>query len=987
MASQFIRPFALESESFAHSLLAAQDISTLAFVAARQLNELGLQQAQLIWNHLPSVQGDLHTSNDVPPDAATLSLLETARRHGGKAQQVDALKGSTHVVQVVAQNTGLWVALSAHYDPVKVDPGWQTKIASLSVRCQSLLYTQRLQVDVERLANAERLQRALFAISDIASSDHSTTEVLHGLHQIVGSLMYAENFYIVRFDPQRQTIRFLYFADSHDPAVPDPDAELTPEAMTNSLTLAMLRHGKAVRGPSRDVLQLLNVPRDETLGPESEDWMGVPIIEDGVVRGAVVVQSYDPAVRYSEADQALLGYVAQHILSALSRREAQEELERRVEVRTQELRREIHERQRSEQLQRALYRITELSVASDSMETFYASVHEIVGELLDARNFYIALLTDDDQELDFPYSIDERDQRLPRRRLGRGLSEYVLRTAQPLLTDRAGIEALEARGEVTSLGTKSVCWLGVPLMIGNRARGLITVQSYTPDYLYSPRDEELLSFVSLHIANALQRRQADESLRLAYAELEQRVEHRTSELADTNRELRDQISVREKFENKLKHEALHDALTGLPNRSQLLVTLLQSLSRFHTDPGHAFAVLFLDLDRFKVVNDSVGHLVGDELLKEAAKRIGHCIREPDIVARLGGDEFAIVIDRIHDPLEAVMVADRVIRSLSEPMRIAGKELYTSASIGIALSHERYQHPEELLRDADVAMYRAKAAGRQRFALFDEGLREDALRQLELEGDLRRGVQRGEFEPYYQPIVRLSDGAVVGYEALMRWLNPERGCMEPADFLNTAEETGTLPQIDWQIYDQVCCDIRTLGARGQYVTINVSPRHLRAQGFSERLLALLASHDVKPNLLRLEVTEGALLENPDQVQLCLAQLRAAGVQTLLDDFGTGFSSLSYLHRFPLHGLKIDRSFVAALQYGESGGSTAIVRAIRLLADSLGLEVVAEGIETEEQRQQLRLLGLTLGQGYLFAKPSSMMEINQRQTADTKIVRSV
>jgi diguanylate cyclase (GGDEF)-like protein len=973
-ASQILRPLAPESESFVHALLAAQDIATLAAVAVRQLQLLGLRQVQLLWNHEPSPQAPIHSSDGAPPDEATLSLLEAARRQGGRAQRHEG-DANVHSVLVVAQNTGLWVALSVHFDPARADADWPSKVSALSVRCQSLLYTQRLQADVERLANAERLQRALFAISDIASSDHSTEEVLSGLHGIVGSLMYAENFYIVRFDPERQTIRFLYFADSHDPSLPDAEDELSPQEMSNSLTLALLRHGKPVRGPSEALRAMLGVPRDDTLGPDSEDWMGVPIVEDNQVLGAVVVQSYDPAVRYSESDQAILGYVAQHILGALSRRDAQEELERRVEARTLELRKQIHERQRSEQLQRALYRITELSLSSDSMEAFYASVHEIVGELLDARNFYIALLTEDGSQLEFPYSVDERDTRQRARTLKRGLSEYVLRTGKPLLADRSGIEDLEAAGEVQSVGTKSVCWLGVPLMLDGRARGLITVQSYTPDYLYSPRDEELLSFVSLHIANALERRQADESLRLAYAELEQRVEHRTSELADTNRELRQQIRVREQFEHKLKHEALHDNLTGLPNRSQLLVTLRKALASFH-EGAHSFAVLFLDLDRFKVVNDSVGHLVGDELLKEAAKRILACIREPDMVARLGGDEFAIVIARIHDAVEAVMVAERVIRSLSEPMRIAGKELYTSASIGIAFAHPRYQHPEELLRDADVAMYRAKAAGRQRFALFDEGLREDALRQLELEGDLRRAVQRTEFEPWYQPIVRLSDGAVVGYEALMRWMNPERGALEPADFLGTAEETGMLSQIDWQIYDQVCCDIRTLGASGAYVTINVSPRHLRANGFSERLLALLASHDVKPSLLRLEITEGALLENPDQVQLSLGQLRAAGVQTLLDDFGTGFSSLSYLHRFPLHGLKIDRSFVAALQYGESGGSTAIVRAIRLLADSLGLEVVAEGIESEEQRQQLRLLGLTLGQGYLFSRPTSMMEVSQR-----------
>jgi diguanylate cyclase (GGDEF)-like protein len=451
---------------------------------------------------------------------------------------------------------------------------------------------------------------------------------------------------------------------------------------------------------------------------------------------------------------------------------------------------------------------------------------------------------------------------------------------------------------VLSVGTKSVCWLGVPLMIGGESRGLITVQSYTPDYLYSPRDEELLSFVSLHIANALERRQADESLRQAYAELERRVEHRTSELADTNRELRAQINVREQFEHKLKHEALHDALTGLPNRSQLLVTLRNALSRFHADPVNAFAVLFLDLDRFKVVNDSVGHLVGDELLKEAAKRIGQCIREPDMVARLGGDEFAIVIARIHDAVEAVMVAERVIRSLSEPMRIAGKELYTSASIGIAFSHARYQHPEELLRDADVR--HVPRQGRRPPALRPfsmKGLREDALRQLELEGDLRRGVQRNEFEPWYQPIVRLSDGAggrLRGADALAQ---PGARRARAGRLPGTAEETGTLAQIDWQIYDQVCCDIRTLGHAGAYVTINVSPRHLRANGFSERCWRCWPATTSSPRCCAWRSPRARCWRTPTRCSSASGQLRAAGVQTLLDDFGTGFSSLSVPAPFP------------------------------------------------------------------------------------------
>jgi len=835
---------------------------------------------------------------------------------------------------------------------------------------------RRLRVDVERLGRAERLQRALFAISDLASSDEETSVVLRGLHEIVGRLMYAENFYIVRYSPDTESMRFIYFADSMDPVCPDPLEEIPAASMGNSLTLALIRHGKPVLGPSNQVRRELGVVRDDTLGPDSEDWLGVPMVDEGVVRGAVVVQSYDPTARYSDDDCVLLAYVAQHILTALARRDAQEELERRVDERTRELREQVTERERSERLQAALFRIAEQAGRSESIEVFYAEVHGIVSALLDARNFFIALLTDDGNELAFPYSVDERDQKRPRRRLAKGLTEFVLASGQPLLADRNAIHDLVSEGKVQSFGTPSVCWLGVPLHLEGKAAGVIAVQSYTPDYLYTRRDQELLSFVSFHIAQALERRRANESLRQAYAELEQRVASRTSELADANRELLDQISVRERMEHKLKHEALHDTLTGLPNRSHLLGRMGMALSRFRHDPKQLFAVLFLDLDRFKVVNDSVGHLVGDELLKEAARRIGRCVRDPDMVARLGGDEFAIVLDFIHTADDAVAVADRVIASLAEPMRIAGKELYTSASIGIALVDARYRSPEELLRDADVAMYRAKANGRQRYAIFDEQLHDAALKLLELEGDLRRALQRQEFEPYYQPIINLSDGSLMGYEALMRWHHPTRGLCAPGDFIAIAEETGSLEQMDWQVYELVCRDIRRLAAGNAYTSLNVAPRHLRAPDFCERLLELMSRNGVRPGQLRLEVTEGALLEQPDLVQLCLGRLRDAGVATMLDDFGTGFSSLSYLHRFPLHGLKIDRSFVAELRSGESGGSTAIVRAIRLLADSLGLEVIAEGIETEDQRYQLRLLGLSLGQGYLFSRPASIGTMMRR-----------
>ncbi|MGH8029386.1 MAG: GAF domain-containing protein, partial [Arenimonas sp.] len=520
-----------EPESFVHALLGAQDMAALARTADRQLRALGLDLAQVVWNHIPGDPNQLHWATGRAPDRNFQSLLERARRQGGVAEDRDVATGEVQMAHVLAQNAGFWAALLCRVPARQADGGWRDLLSPLSLRCQSLLHMQRLQVDVERLANAERLQRALFAISDTAAADHDAAEMLHGLHQIVGRLMYAENFYIVRYDAAADSFRFIYFADTQDPDVPDPDEVLRASDIANSLTLALVRHGKPLRGPSTEIRQMLGVARDESLGPDSEDWLGVPMLDDGAVRGAVVVQSYDAAVRYTEADQALLSYVAQHILSALSRRDAQEELERRVDQRTQELRAEVRERERGEQLQRALFRIAEVSGSSASMDAFYAAVHEIVGGLLDARNFYIALLTNDFTELEFPYAVDERDARLTRRKLGRGLSEYVLRHGRPLLIERNGVDALEQAGEVVSTGTKSVCWLGVPLMIGGRVTGLIAVQSYTPDYLYTSRDEELLSFVSLHIANALERRRADDTLRQAYAELEQRVVERTRELA------------------------------------------------------------------------------------------------------------------------------------------------------------------------------------------------------------------------------------------------------------------------------------------------------------------------------------------------------------------------------------------------------------------------------------------------------------------------
>ena len=847
------------------------------------------------------------------------------------------------------------------------------------LRMKRLLRVEHLQASLAAAERHEQLQRALYAIANLADANLDLHDMLAQVHAICGGLTYAENLLIVMTEGGCDVMRVLYYADAATPGWLQEGQVLSYTDFPNSLTLALLRNGQPLLGSSNELREQLGLQVDPRLGGESVHWLGVPMIEDGQVRGAVVVQSYEEARRFHDDDVALLTFMAQHVLTALTRKQTQDRLEREVRKRTQELaqvndqlRREASERERSQSMQAALFRIAELASEHGSLDAFYAGVHKVMGDLVDARNFFIALLSDSGDRLEFPYFIDERDEQLSPRYLTNGISEYVIRTHQPLLAHADQMQALINAGEMVMFGTLPECWLGVPLLLEGRCLGLIVVQSYVPERSYSLGDQEVLWFASYHIAAALERKQVQERLQRAYEELEVRVEERTRELKHANTALHAQIEVREKAESRLKHQAMHDGLTGLPNRAALLERLSQVLERYRLDASHPFALLFMDLDRFKVVNDSVGHPVGDELLIEVGRRIATCIGPTDFVARLGGDEFTILLDSIDGEDDARQIADQIIASLGDPVRIGDKDIYTSASIGITLAGPRYQQPEELLRDADVAMYRAKAHGRQRHEVFDEELHEEALLVLDMESDLRRAIANDEFEPYLQPIVRLEDGESIGYEALLRWNHAKRGLLLPQDFLSRAEDAGSIEQIDWLLFEAVCSQLAQLQNQHGYVGINVSPRHFRSPRLAAQLLELIDAYKVPPQRIRIEVTEGALIDNPDQVRSTMFRLRDAGVLTMLDDFGTGYSSLSYLHKFPLHALKIDRSFVADLQPDLGGSSAAVVRAILALAGSLGMEVIAEGIETEVQRDALRELKCRVGQGFLFARPRPLVE---------------
>lgn len=838
------------------------------------------------------------------------------------------------------------------------------------------LDTARAHARIVSLEKSKRLQQALYEIADLAGTDLEMSEMLRRIHAVVNSLMYAENCYIVLYDDQRRSVRFLYFADQKDPYIAEPERDFSEEEMANSMTFALLRHGQPLRGPSTVIRQKLGVIRDPSHGPDSLDWLGVPMRRDDRVCGAIVVQSYDTPASYADEDRALLGYVAQHILTALDRKHAHVDLERRVEDRTHELQRanrelqaEIIERKRAEKLQSALFRITDLAITSESLERFYADVHAVVDELIDARNFYIALLGENKQTLQFPYTIDERDPMRKSRRIGNGLTEFVIETGKPLLADRDVISGLAEGGKVIQHGPPAYSWLGVPLFQGDEVLGAVVVQSYSPEVKFTQHDQSLLNFVAHNIGNGLARQRAQESLRVAHAELERRVDERTRELAEANTQLRAQINERLRAEQRLTHQATHDALTGLPNRPHLLDRLAAAIERARHGDGQAFAVLFLDLDRFKLVNDSIGHAAGDELLIEVARRITMTVRSNDVVSRLGGDEFSVLMEYADGEENIRELSQRLLSVLARPMWVAGRELYPSASLGIAVWHPRYRNGEELLRDADAAMYRAKEQGRDRCAMFDEAMREAAMHSLDLQADLRRAINNRDFLPFYQPILRLDDGEVVGYEALLRWQHERRGLLNPPDFINLGEDSGLIEQVDWLIYEQV---VRQIARGGDgYVSVNVSPRHFRSPDFADRLLAMFEAQGADPSRLRVEITEVALLDDAPRTLRTLSTLRQHGILAQLDDFGTGFSALSYLHRFPISVLKIDRSFIAGI--GDEGRpeSLGLVRAILALARTLNIDTIAEGIETEEQRQALLELGCSFGQGYLLGRPTAEM----------------
>lgn len=805
---------------------------------------------------------------------------------------------------------------------------------------------------------------ALFELNKLSNECTDLHSFYKQTHKIISSLMKAENFYVAIYDPTFSTLDFTYHVDEKDTF---PKGPISIQDFEGGLTKYVIDTKKPLLATPQTIDELTVNKQLRMVGAEGVDWLGVPLLKDGYVIGVMAVQSYSEETRYTEQDLDLLMYTAQHVVSAITRLQDHERLSKAVDSRTRELMQQIRDREKSELLQESLFKISELTNDNSiEISKFYSKVHNIVGQLINAANFYIAKLSSNNNLLNFVYYADQNSDDLSRdfqpRTMSNNLTELVIRKGETLLLSREDIIELHNKGLISTPHKASTTWLGVPLIHSGVVIGAMVIQSYHSKLVYTQKDAEMLNFVSNHVASAIKRREHLAFERQTHEILEQQVKLRTLALEE-------EISQRKQAEEKLMHAATHDNLTGLANRVIFIDLLNHAIASSTRFPERVFAILFLDLDRFKVVNDSLGHHAGDILLKIVAKKLVDLVRTKDTVARFGGDEFVILIEDLESKQEAYDIAKRITEFLSTPFVIEEQPVYIGTSIGVLFNNERYDTADTMLRDADTAMYHAKEKGRGRYEVFDSSMHSTIQNALMLEADIREAIKHEEFIPYYQPIVNLSNDRIIGFEALARWESKKRGFVFPNDFIPLAEDRNLVKPIDFQILEKSCTQLKAwhtkLKCEDLYISCNLYSDHFFSLSLAEDISEILERVGISPNNLRIELTERALLDNSDIVLKNMKALKKIGVKILLDDFGTGYSSLSYLHLFPIDVLKIDRSFITNVHDHES--HQAIIKTIIDLATNLEMSTVGEGIESLKDAEILKNMNCRFGQGYYFSRP--------------------
>ncbi len=839
----------------------------------------------------------------------------------------------------------------------------------------------QLQQLTDKYKRAERVQKALFDISELASSVSHLNRLYSAIHEIIADFMNADNFFVAFYERDANLIDFAYFVDEFD----EQTVKQVPvEQIMDGITGHILRTGNHIFFKKEEEDDFQKATGVQLFGSQPHQLLGVPLKRGTQVIGAMVVQTYDEEVSYTQEDLEVLLFVSQHIVTTVDRVKSRELTERTIRERTRQLRKinddlqeEILERQKVESLQQALFEISELAANLEGdMSIFYSSLHDILARLISAPNCFIAILDEARENLEFPYFSDSQADTAEKRPLGLGLTEFVLRTGQAELINPPRVLELAEAGELDVTVAQNMLnsansWLGSPLVVDGEISGVIAVQTYGKHAKYTARDLELLRFVSHHIAVAMERKRSTEAIQRYNVELEARVKERTTELDKANQFLKQQIEERKEIELKLIHDAHHDSLTDLPNRAMFTSRLELAIANKQRYPENLFAVLFIDLDRFKVINDTLGHFAGDEFLVEVSKRISLCIRGHDLLARLGGDEFVVLLDNFEDVADVEDVASRIIECISEPFVLEGKEMYSGASIGIAHLEGYYRGADEVLRDADAAMYQAKTLGRGRFVMFDKSMRDRLLEELELENEFRRALREEEFECYLQPVIDLRSDEALYHEMYVRWEHPTYGKVAREQFRQVAEQSGLTLDLDlFQL--RKACELlnswRSDSDKPSHIAVNVSINHLLQSSLVNKIIRIIDDSGISANELVFEFDENDLNRRSQYILPAIKKLKRAGITLVLDNFGSGLASLSYLFAYPFDFIKIDHRFVKSLP--RSQRNLKLIQSVMLISEHLRFKVIAEGVDARAQLEALTEIECNYAQGKVLSEARAL-----------------
>ncbi|WP_027722244.1 EAL domain-containing protein [Maridesulfovibrio zosterae] len=842
--------------------------------------------------------------------------------------------------------------------------------------------------DISARKQTENINTILYKISAALNSSSDTREFLQLVHHSLRQFIDADNFYVALYDEKRSTLQFPYYKDAKDYIDPK---QIISISNGRSLSCKVIKAGHPLLLDEKDFTSEL-----KHLGSPAKSWMGVPLKVQDKILGVMTIQSYEDSDVYNNQDIDMMVAISEQVAAALLRSQTESAL------------------LESEKKFRSIFENATVAIFQFSKNGEILIANPALAKIL-GYNTVDEMLAEKPNAIDYVY--DRKSHfKMMRKLIYNGYVNGVhLRLADK--EDKEKWVTINARTFYDSEGVPTLYTgsafdstseiVAEQKIFRHKSRFMQFFESSPQAIALTDSEGKVVdtnkAFTKLFGYTAKQMARCCENLcpdgnGQIKSNLKRILNGETFRTEDLRRAsdgnlipvsilgypfvyneeilgtfiIYDDISQRKEYERKLSHQSLHDALTGLPNRTLFIKRLNHTLKNSKNNVEYNFAVLMLDIDMFKRINDSLGHLAGDQMLIEVGQRIKKCIRNSDTVARMGGDEFAVLIDGFTTPQQVIQIIRDIRNKIGVPMRISSKDIVISSSIGIVFKTSNYEHPEHIVRDADISMYKAKAQGVNKFKVFNKAMHEKALQSLLIETEIRQGIPDNEFFPYFQPVYSLTSKRLAGFEALVRWNHPERGFLTPNHIIPVAEETGLIIELDRLILLEACyCLSRWLkeypDTDDLFLTTNLSPSQLSKKDLADSIQQILDDTSISPQNIKLEITESAIMERSATSTQNLLRIEKMGIRLAVDDFGTGYSSLSQLQRFPASTVKVDRSFVSHM--AEDHESLEIVRAVNALGHSLNMDVIAEGVETRQQLLLLKEIGCDFVQGFYFDKPQT------------------